>query len=185
MNAGLRRWEQAGAGAFILSQPPCSDLTSLLTAVCRLAKARETPQRSSDPLPFVSSSDTTVMYSPHEIHTSGMFEDVRQLCCCGNWERTCSIVDAHQESSTSHLNVAANNCSLHTDAGTCAQRWTMNGRSFFLYRDWKQNPKNPNPPTSSTAFQVSALFNQAWKLVIEPVTFWSEMTTISKQSISF
>lgn len=97
-----------------------------------------------------------------------LHEDVRELCCCGNWERTWSIANAHQETSMSHWNVAANNHSLHTDAGTCAQRWTMNEHSFFLYRDWKQNPKNRTPTTTTTAFQVSALFNQALKWSLNP-----------------
>lgn len=49
-----------------------------------------------------------------------------------------------------------------THSGTCAQRWTMNEHSFFLYRNWKQNPKYWSPTTTS-AFQVSALFNRALK----------------------
>lgn len=40
VNDGLQWWEQTGDRALILSQPPCSDLSSLLIAVCRLAEAR-------------------------------------------------------------------------------------------------------------------------------------------------
>lgn len=44
----------------------------------------------------------------------------------------------------------------------------MNEHSFFLYRDWKQNPKNRTPTTAATAIQVSALFNQALKWSLNP-----------------
>lgn len=92
-------------------------------------------------------------------------------------EQTHNILDTytslHAECSTSHINVGADNHLLHTDKGAYSYTWTM-------------NEQIPKPVACLTiAFQVSVVFNNALKVVIELVMFWSEMTTISKQSISF